>query len=382
MHDIPAFAQMQNALFPFMGGALFALLHFYIYKALLKSLSTKPTPRLVWKLFSLLNALACIAYLFLRNIPTPQVLYFLLSLALGVCYLLTLAALLYQLCSLFILPLRTKSARSRWRHRSKLGVFALTLCIFAVGIYNGAQAPHIVRVNVELEGLSAPLKVAVLSDIHIGGLMESHKVGEIVTLTNELEADMIFLVGDIVDARLSDVEGAVDELGKLRAREGIFYVLGNHEYFHDIEHILDKMRALGFRVLLNQSYTNENLNIAGLADFMGWRVGKLEPNLAKALEHINPNLPTILLAHQPKVISLFSPNEPIDLVISGHTHGGQMFPLSLAMRLQQPFISGLHTLSNLHQSKVYVTQGAGFWGPPMRLGSQREITLITLTPPH
>ncbi len=121
----------------------------------------------------------------------------------------------------------------------------------------------------------------------------------------------------------------------------------------------------------------------GIADFMGWRIGHLEPNIDEALKNINPHLPTILLAHQPKVINyLKAPYDKVDLVVSGHTHGGQIFPFSLAMLLQQPFISGLHTLENLHQTKVYVSQGTGFWGPPMRIGSNHEITLLELVPPH
>ena len=171
-------------------------------------------------------------------------------------------------------------------------------------------------------------------------------------MTNALEADMIFLTGDIVDAPLKNVEKAVDELANLKANDGIFYVLGNHEYFHDVENILAKLKSLGFHILINQSYTFDNtFNIAGIADFMGWRgnVEYLKPNIEATFADIDPSLPTILLSHQPKVISyLKAPYDNVDLVVSGHTHGGQIFPFSLAMLLQQSFISGLHTLENLH----------------------------------
>lgn len=386
MHnDIPAFAQMQNDIFPFMASLVFIALHIYIYKALLKSLSIKPFVRLAWKIFTCLNALCCIAYLFLRDSANvPQVLYFLLSLCLGITFLFAMAAFLYQCASLFIMTLRTKSARSRWRHRAKTGIFVISLIMLIFGTYNGTRKPDIIREVIEVDGLSTPLSIAVLSDVHIGGLIEQSKVKQIVDMTNALNADMIFLTGDIVDAKLQNVELAVNELGKLKANNGIFYVLGNHEYFHDIDNIISKMQTLGFYVLINENFIlDDTINIAGIADFMGWRVGYLEPDIEQVFSQIDANIPTILLSHQPKVIDyLKAPFDKIDVVVSGHTHGGQIFPFSLAMLLQQPYISGLHTLENLHKTKVYVSQGTGFWGPPMRIGSHREITLLELQPPH
>ncbi|WP_295739863.1 metallophosphoesterase [uncultured Helicobacter sp.] len=384
MQDVPEFAQMQSAIFPFIGSLLFIILHIYVYKALLKSLSTKPFVRLVWKIFTIINALHCIAYLFLRdNANVPQVYYFLLSLCLGITFFFVMAALMYQICSLFIMTLRTKSARSRWRHRVKVGIFYLSLVMLVFATYNGTKKPDIIQLNLEIEGLSTPLKAVVLSDIHIGGLMEQSKTRQIVEMTNALNADVIFLVGDIVDARLKDVKNSVDELKNLQATQGVFYVLGNHEYFHDVENILEKLESLGFHILINQNYVLDNtINIAGIADFMGWRVGYLEPNIEQTFEGVDSALPTILLSHQPKVIHyLTPPYDKVSLVVSGHTHGGQIFPFSLAMLLQQPYISGLHTLENLSKTQVYVSQGAGFWGPPMRIGSEREITLLELLPP-
>ncbi|MCX2716404.1 metallophosphoesterase [Helicobacter sp. MIT 21-1697] len=385
MQDIPHFAQMQNAIFPFIGSFVFIVLHIYIYKALLKSLSAKLFVRFMWKIFTYFNAISCIAYLFLRNSAyVPQVIYFLLSLCLGITFLFAMAAFLYQCCSIIIITLRTKSARARWRHRTKVSILLLTLIVLVFGTYNGAKKPDIVHINIELEGLNTPIKAAVLSDVHIGGLMEESKVKQIVKMTNELNADMIFLIGDIVDAPLKNVQNALKELKNLRANEGIFYVLGNHEYFHDVENILKELKSFGFHILVNQNYTLKNtLNIVGIADFMGWRVGYLEPNIDEAFKNIDPHLPTILLAHQPKIIDyLKAPYDKVDLVVSGHTHGGQIFPFSLAMLLQQPFISELHTLKNLYQTKVYVSQGTGFWGPPMRIGSKHEITLLELVPPR
>lgn len=383
MQDVPQIAQMQNVFFPLVGTLIFVLLHFYIYKGLVKSISTKPTIRLLWKTFVVLNALACIAYLFFRQNPIiPQVLYFLLSLSLGMAFVLFIATLLYQFCSIFIMMIRSKPERSRWRHRSKVGIFVLSLMMIVYGTFNGIKTPDVTSVKIELKGLRAPIRAAVLSDLHIGGLIEVNRINEIVQIVNDLDVDMIFLTGDIVDARLSDVEEAVDNLGRLKAKDGIFYVLGNHEYFHDIENIVNKIKSLGFNVLINQSQIVHNkVNIVGIADLMGFRVGYLMPDIQEAFLQIDSALPTILLSHQPKVIEYLYDDNKVDLILSGHTHGGQIFPFSLAVLIQQPYLYGLHEISNFLKTKIYVNQGTGFWGPPMRIGSYREITLLELTPP-
>lgn len=383
MQDVPQIAQMQNVFFPLVGTLIFVLLHFYIYKGLVKSISTKPTIRLLWKTFVVLNALACIAYLFFRQNPIiPQALYFLLSLSLGMAFVLFIATLLYQFCSIFIMMIRSKPERSRWRHRSKVGIFVLSLMMIVYGTFNGIKTPDVTSVKIELKGLRAPIRAAVLSDLHIGGLIEVNKINEIVQIVNDLDVDMIFLTGDIVDARLSDVEEAVDNLGRLKAKDGIFYVLGNHEYFHDIENIVNKIKSLGFNVLINQSQiVHNNVNIVGIADLMGFRVGYLMPDIQEAFLQIDSALPTILLSHQPKVIEYLYDDNKVDLILSGHTHGGQIFPFSLAVLIQQPYLYGLHEISNFLKTKIYVNQGTGFWGPPMRIGSYREITLLELTPP-
>lgn len=383
MQDVPQIAQMQNAFFPLVGTLIFVLLHFYIYKGLVKSISTKPTIRLLWKTFIALNALACIAYLFFRQNPViPQALYFLLSLSLGMAFVLFIATLLYQFCSIFIMMIRSKPERSRWRHRSKVGIFVLSLMMIVYGTFNGIKTPDVTSVKIELKGLKAPIRAAVLSDLHIGGLIEVNKINEIVQIVNDLNVDMIFLTGDIVDARLSDAEEAVDRLGGLKAKDGVFYVLGNHEYFYDIENIVNKIKSLGFNVLINQSQIiHNNVNIVGITDLMGFRVGYLMPDIQEAFLQIDSTLPTILLSHQPKVIEYLYDDDKVDLILSGHTHGGQIFPFSLAVLIQQPYLYGLHEIPNFLKTKIYVNQGTGFWGPPMRIGSYREITLLEITPP-
>lgn len=177
-------------------------------------------------------------------------------------------------------------------------------------------------------------------------------------------------------------------LSKLKAKYGVFYVLGNHEYFYDVNNILDELSKIGIKTLVNENFVLEIdsksiLNIAGIADLSARAYQKLLPNLEniplpnleKTIQSLNPNLPSILLSHQPKVIDLLPSPSPFSLILSGHTHGGQIFPFNFFIKLEQPFVKGLYTLKDTY---LYVNQGTAFWGFPMRLGSECEITLFEL----
>jgi predicted MPP superfamily phosphohydrolase len=117
----------------------------------------------------------------------------------------------------------------------------------------------------------------------------------------------------------------------------------------------------------------EGFNLVGVYDVMGYRLNKYMPDLNKALKN-KKNAPTILLAHQPKYIEEVS---NVDLMLSGHTHGGQIYPFKYLIKLVQPYIKGLHQHND--DLQIYINKGTGFWGPPMRLGASSEITLITIS---
>ena len=117
-------------------------------------------------------------------------------------------------------------------------------------------------------------------------------------------------------------------------------------------------------------------NLAGVYDLFGYRMGSYEPNLSQALAQKVTESPTVLLAHQPKFI--YEVKSGVDLMLSGHTHGGQIYPFRFLVALNQPYISGLH--QHTKELQIYVSKGTGFWGPPMRLGASSEITCMTLVP--
>jgi len=185
------------------------------------------------------------------------------------------------------------------------------------------------------------------------------------------------MTGDLIDTDIDSIKHAVLALTHIRSKYGVYMILGNHEYFHNPREIIDFIRReTPFTLLLNDTIVLNDLkvNIVGVTDLFGYRVKLLEPNFHKAFESINKDYPTVLLTHQPKSIELLGPYQP-DLILSGHTHGGQIWPFNHLVSLQQPYVKGLHTLP--YGGKIYINSGIGFWGPPMRLGSQAEITYFT-----
>jgi predicted MPP superfamily phosphohydrolase len=166
----------------------------------------------------------------------------------------------------------------------------------------------------------------------------------------------------------------------IQSKYGTYFIVGNHEYFHGVKPIIDYVNSLGIKTLENENiYIGEKdkgFYLCGVYDWFGNKYGSYQPDINKALENTT-NQPTILLAHQPKYITQLETTKGIDLVLCGHTHGGQIFPFNFLVKLQQPYIKGLHTHNEFTQ--VYVNKGTGFWGPPMRLGASSEITILKLS---
>ncbi|MDE5591463.1 MAG: metallophosphoesterase, partial [Helicobacter sp.] len=260
--------------------------------------------------------------------------------------------------------------------------------IFAGGylswsLIEGRIEPKVEVVDLELEGLPSSFNALQISDLHLGGLMDRNALKKVIRQANALKADAVFLTGDIIDSKLSEVADFLDEFLELQAPLGVYFVLGNHEYLYDIGALLDAIRAVGIIVLENENILlkrgNQGLvNLVGVYDLFGRRIGVLEPDLPKALKGIQSSLPTILLAHQPKFVLEVEEKDKIDLVMSGHTHGGQIFPFGLLVMLDQPYLHGLYQHSPT--TKIYVNRGTAFWGPPMRVLARAEITYYKFSP--
>ncbi|MEA3497525.1 MAG: metallophosphoesterase [Campylobacterota bacterium] len=318
--------------------------------------------------------------MFARYNPNiPNWLYFILSLPIGVVFLVFCTAVVYDLSHLAItkIPLNNKR-RNFFKKGLDYSSLVVALGLTSRSVY---EAKHIEleTVDIKLKNLKQPYKIVQLSDIHIGGLIDQKFIKNLVDRVNTLEPDLVVITGDLVDVALKYAKPSLDELTKLKSVYGTYFIVGNHEYFHNIEEIIKVMKQLEITVLENNySYIgeqNKGFNLAGVYDVMGYRVGHHQPDIEKALKGVDKNSPVVLLAHQPRFIE--EVDDSIDLVLSGHTHGGQIYPFRILVKLVQPYIAGLYNHSK--HTQIYVNKGTGFWGPPMRLGSSSEITLINIS---
>ncbi|RIV36372.1 metallophosphoesterase [Micromonospora radicis] len=250
------------------------------------------------------------------------------------------------------------------------------------GVRTAMGPPQLDRVQIPLAKLPRSmdgLRIATVSDIHIGPLRGRVHTERIVAAINRLNADVVAVVGDLVDGSVAELGEAAAPLRDLRARHGSYFVTGNHEYYSGVEEWVAEVDRLGLRVLQNQrleiAARGGVLDLAGVNDVSAAGTGVSAPaDYAAALADRDPSRPVVLLAHQP-VAAFEAAKYGVDLQLSGHTHGGQIVPFNLAVKLEQPVVSGLGEVDG---TKVYVTNGAGFWGPPVRVGAEPQITLVEL----
>ena len=252
----------------------------------------------------------------------------------------------------------------------------------AAGLASVLSPVAVAKVKVTIDRLSksaSGYRIAQLTDVHVGPTIGKEFIEAIVATTNALGADMVVITGDLVDGSVESLREHVAPLGKLKAKDGVFFVTGNHEYYSGADAWIGHLRELGIRVLRNEHVRirgDEGFDLAGIDDHTAFGPGH-GSDLAKALAGRDRARACVLLAHQPRGIDL-ADSMGVDLQLSGHTHGGQIFPWNFFVRLQQPFVAGLHKLT---KAQIYVSRGTGYWGPPMRVGAPAEITEIELRAP-
>lgn len=358
--------------------SVFALINFYIYKRLIIKLDARKSIKHSLNIFLVINYLGIIGYMFARYfVNTPNWLYFLFSVPIGIVFLLFCTALVYDFSRVILLSLPLSNSRRAFFKKS-LDISSLGIAfVLSARAMEEARTIVIEKVDVKIKELKHPYKIVQISDLHIGGLVGKSFVKEVVEKVNALSPDLIVITGDLVDIKIENAGAILDELKSLKSVYGVYYIVGNHEYFHGIAKIIENVKARGIKVLDNENVyigqEGKGFNLAGVNDLFGYRMGIYMPDLQKALIS-KQDAPTILLAHQPKFIE--EVGEGVDLMLSGHTHGGQIYPFRFLVRLSQPYISGLH--QHTADLQIYVNRGTGYWGPPMRLGASSEITEITL----
>jgi predicted MPP superfamily phosphohydrolase len=269
------------------------------------------------------------------------------------------------------------------------GVAGLALLITAWGYRNARTTARVVTVDVPVAGLPASLdgfRIAQISDVHVGPTIRAGYVQRIVEKVNRLDADVVAITGDLVDGSVHELAPHVAPLAHLQARHGAFFVTGNHEYYSHAPSWIAAVGALGIRVLLNEHVVLPHARDAGaapakvvLAGVTDYGAGHFDPRHASDPARAMAGSPKdagvrVLLAHQPRSAPA-AQAAGFDVQLSGHTHGGQFLPWNFFVRLQQPFVAGLHRLESL---SVYISRGTGYWGPPLRFGAPSEITLLRL----
>ncbi|MFC7307350.1 metallophosphoesterase [Streptomyces monticola] len=250
------------------------------------------------------------------------------------------------------------------------------LATVGYGTYGVLRGPQVKAVTVPLAKLprgAHGFRIAVVSDIHLGPILGRGHTQRIVDAINGAQPDLVAVVGDLVDGSVADLGVAAEPLAQLRARHGSFFVTGNHEYFSGAEQWIDHVRELGLRPLQNERVEIAGFDLAGVNDVQGESEGQ-GPDFGRALGDRDPARASVLLAHQPVVIH-DAVRHGVGLQLSGHTHGGQMWPGNIIAGLANPTLAGLEQYGD---TQLYVTRGAGAWGPPVRVGAESDITVVTL----
>lgn len=254
-----------------------------------------------------------------------------------------------------------------------------------LALVSALRPPRTNRVELRLERWPAELdgfRIVQISDVHIGPLLDRRFARQVVDRVNALAPDLIAVTGDLVDGPVHDLAGDVAPLAELRARHGVFFVTGNHDYYSGADPWIAHIRtALGWRVLRNERVPIEQsgagFDLAGVDDHRAYLFGRGHgEDVPRALAGRDPARAVVLLAHDPTTFNAVA-KLGVDLQLSGHTHGGQIWPFEYFVRLFVPCVAGHHERDG---SQLLVSRGTGFWGPPMRLRAPAEITEILLRP--
>jgi predicted MPP superfamily phosphohydrolase len=247
------------------------------------------------------------------------------------------------------------------------------------GVINVARGFTVKRVRVPLAKLPAGASgytIVQMSDVHVGPTIGHDFIARLVKETNALAPDLVVITGDLVDGSVEQLREHVAPLAELRAKDGVYFVTGNHEYYSGADAWLAHLATLGIRTL-----RNERVDVRGVFELAGVddaSAGRILPHhgqdVARALAGRDPSRALVLLAHQPKAFK-HAVAGGVDLQLSGHVHGGQLIPFNWLVKIDQPYIEGLHREKD---SWIYVSPGTGYWGPPMRVGTVCELTHIEL----
>ncbi len=261
-----------------------------------------------------------------------------------------------------------------------LSIVSFTFLISLFGIINAFNV-RTTQTQIYIKNLNTDLNIVHLTDIHLGHFRSKNFVEKIVTKTNELHPDIIFITGDLFDGKINLKPETIEPMQNFNAP--VYFVDGNHDGYSGVELAKQYARQNGLLVLENDLIELDNIQIIGLnhmkvddktPDIHAQNQNTIK-NVLDSIETIS-NKPIILLHHSPTGID-YAAQKGVDLFLAGHTHGGQMFPVNIFVRLMYPFNSGLY---NYKGTQIFVSDGVGTFGPPFRIGTKSEIALLKLIP--
>lgn len=357
-----------------------ALLNIYIWRRFLRLL-THGIGRylIVVPIVLMLGDIFFVVDIVTGIIPDSPALYMISSAFVGITFMLFVVAVVYDLT----ITVSRRVPFDQAKRRTLKIIFDVTMLVMAVsyllrGLSQGVRPPGINQVRVRIKDFPLDnFTIVQLTDIHVGRTIKRGFIEELVSRTNQLQPDMVVITGDLVDLPVPRIEYDLYPLRDLKAPA--YFILGNHEYFHGPGETLSYVKSLGIRPLVNECIQigegAKRFNLVGIADLIGERTGLFPPDLDRAFAGMDPQCPCIVLAHQPKTI-LRVDNHRCDLMLSGHTHGGQIFPFGFLVMMDQPYLYGLHRHGADRQ--IFVSRGTGYWGPPLRVLAPSEISRIVI----
>ncbi|TXE88987.1 metallophosphoesterase [Campylobacter volucris] len=360
----------------------FALANFYIYKRFLKRIDfLKPYKKFLIFFMFFIFCMQMFFFISMREDFLSEKIYYILAVFPTITCFLLMFAVIFELGTWAFFNEKTKKQVFSTQRRKFLKlIFDSWLIILSIsmifkGFVNAVSVPKVKEIDLKIDKLKENLNIVLISDVHLGKNLGEEFLKALIEKINALNADMVIIAGDLIDTDISKIH-YLKLLQNFKSKYGTFYVYGNHEYYNGMEEISAKLKKIqNFKILEDEGIEFDNFTLSGTLDLSAERLGYKASDINKVKQHINNEKFNILITHQPKYVKTYDVTG-FDLILSGHTHAGQIFPFSLLVFLEQGFVYGLYELGK--NALLYVSSGAGFWGPAVRFLAPSEIAFLKL----
>jgi len=362
---------------------IFTLSNIYVFYRSKQALPQSKSVRVIYSIVHLfLYSAFIIAMLGRNSIPLliQKILYFPGTIWMGMMFYLFMFFLLADFLYLIIRKIHhlPAAAAKRFHKIQAISGYILVLCLVVYGYYQFTH-PQIVEQKIEIAkkaGAYKRLKIAGVSDLHLGVAIDNNRLEQYVRLINEQRPDLVIIAGDLVDNNTLPLEKERmwETINQLQAPLGTYFCLGNHEYISGIDASMNFLRKTNMHLLIDSTAViNNSIQLIGRDDEQGMK-NRQRKSLSELVKNMNDSLPLILLDHEPFHLKDAEENG-IDLQFSGHTHHGQIFPANLLTDVMYELSYGYRQKGNTH---YYVSSGLGQWGPPLRIGTHSEIVVFNI----